>query len=797
MSLAGISGPFAWRELKPPVGADRPPPVQCRLVMAVVTGAALAASVFAAIWTPAIAGHEVGFYPSYYPHEIRLETLEPARAAKLFAEKTLHAYIGAVPGDVERLPDDVKAVESLGSFVVLGFNPDSPVFGSRESRCAAARGILGALRSGGTDFVFHPHPVTPYHADYLQHLDRIENAKAALEAESPMRTDLKIRAKGQHAEAMVRARWGLATEDWDVSLEDVAVNDLIAEAGVQFNAWLGPPWIKEGWFQAYRLLAPAIADAAVKEAVDSLYFRLVRGDYLDLAERVTLERRLLAALGRGCGRMVVGYTVNREFYSEDFSAGVENIGYDSQTGMNTPVFIRTVKLKDYPWNGELNLGIHEEPEAAWNPVAGFTDAPGRLIWSTVGDPALLPMPYSASWIPNRLDFTLTRMQGQSGGIRVHADSVLPEAGSGALHPVADPTFASTKLVYTVTASPFLDGTDTEVADLLYAFALAYRWGVRSDPDDGAFEPRLAAAVADIRDRLAGIRTLRVEQAINRIAPDVQVFQNRPVLEIYLRDTPGDSRQVAALAPPWSSVPWHLMALMEEAVLRGYAAFSQAESARRGVPWLDLVRDASLQTRLRTLIGDFEAAGYRPAALHDLVSEDDARTRWRALREFAEKNGHLLVTNGPYRLKKWRLGLVVLGAVREMTYPMGFGTFDRYVLPLHAVVREVTREAGHISVQAEVEKTFKVGRSYQTETVPLSRKTARGIYGALVVSRYLLIGPDGAVVRADQMDWQDDGRFDVALPEDLPPGRYTVLVAVYLDGNSLLPSTGMLQFESGG
>ncbi len=102
--------------------------------MAVVTGAALAASVFAASWTPAIAGHEVGFYPSYYPHEIRLETLEPARAATLFAEKTLHAYIGAVPGDAERLPDDVQAVASLGSFVVLGFNPDSPVFGSGEDR---------------------------------------------------------------------------------------------------------------------------------------------------------------------------------------------------------------------------------------------------------------------------------------------------------------------------------------------------------------------------------------------------------------------------------------------------------------------------------------------------------------------------------------------------------------------------------------------------------------------------------------------------------------------------------------
>ena len=63
-----------------------------------------------------------------------------------------------------------------------------------------------------------------------------------------------------------------------------------------------------------------------------------------------------------------------------------------------------------------------------------------------------------------------------------------------------------------------------------------------------------------------------------------------MLEVYLRDAPGDERQVAALAPPWSTVPWHLLVLMEEAVIRGHAAFSEEEAARRRVPWLDLVRD---------------------------------------------------------------------------------------------------------------------------------------------------------------------------------------------------------------
>jgi hypothetical protein len=37
-----------------------------------------------------------------------------------------------------------------------------------------------------------------------------------------------------------------------------------------------------------------------------------------------------------------------------------------------------------------------------------------------------------------------------------------------------------------------------------------------------------------------------------------------------------------MAPPWSTLPWTLLVLMEEAVERGWAAFSVEEARRRGV-----------------------------------------------------------------------------------------------------------------------------------------------------------------------------------------------------------------------
>lgn len=199
------------------------------------------------------------------------------------------------------------------------------------------------------------------------------------------------------------------------------------------------------------------------------------------------------------------------------------------------------------------------------------------------------------------------------------DAMIPEARTGALRPVGKWKFSSAKVIYRVLASRFHDGTEMEVPDLLYPYVLAYRWGVKASQDDNTFDPAIEAATALIRERLVGVRVVRVERTINEIAPDIKVPLQIPVVEVYVNYVSSDSLQVAALAPPWSAVPWHLLVLMEEAVKRGFAAFSNQEAKRRGVGWLDLARDHALQERLMELVEEFERQGYRPAALKDLVS----------------------------------------------------------------------------------------------------------------------------------------------------------------------------------
>jgi hypothetical protein len=346
-------------------------------------------------------GHELPVYPSYYPHEIAIETMPSEHAADLLRDAKLQAYLGAEPRFPGAVPASIRAVESLGSFVIVRINPERMAKDGR-SACAVVEAIVRDM-AGKDGFVFHPYPVTPWHGDYLYHVDRAEAEKTRLlsaPAASPPR-NLMVRAGGTLA-SLVRPEWQAKGVDWDAAVEEVGAAELVAASTTSINGWLGPPWVKSGWFHAERILADATDDAEATHRTEVMSQRLETGDYRDAVERVNLERELVAELSGGCRKRVAGYTVKRQYFSAEFTNGIENIGFDSIEGLNSPIFIRTVKLKDFPWNGWLMLGIDAQPDAAWNPIAGFTDGFGQLLWSAIGDPALFSAPYDSSWMLNRI-----------------------------------------------------------------------------------------------------------------------------------------------------------------------------------------------------------------------------------------------------------------------------------------------------------------------------------------------------------------------------------------------------------
>jgi hypothetical protein len=658
------------------------------------------------------AGHEFPFYPSFYPQEITVEALDARSAAQRLADGTLHAYAG---GDIAATADRKKigSVTSLGGYLVASFDRGAPGLAQRSARCAAALGLKDSL---GDRVVWHPYPVTPFHADYLHHADRAEVARAAVAAQKSAR----LPAGGK--------------------LEVIEVAALAAQASARYNGWSGPPWIRQGWFHAYLLLAPAMTDSAGRARVEDTVRRLTHGDYRSLEERVNLERSLVAQLQHGCERVVLGYTERREHYGKEYSQGVENVGYDALQGIASAIFPRTVKLRDFPWNGWLYTAVPAAPAAAWNPVAGgFGDAFGRLVWWALADPAFLPSPHGGGWIENRVSVSAAK---SGPALAVPEDALLPEPGSGRLLPVGRGKTAASQLVYRVRNSAFHDGTPMSVADLLYAYAFAAAWS--SGP---AADPGVAQATALARERLKGVRVLRVETETLASGEDKLTYEV-PVIEVYLDS--GSGGDAATAAPPWSTLPWHLLALFEEGARRGYFRLSE----------FDPVRNATLVGQLAGLARELEERAYVPRALARYVSADEARARYRRLREFHAAHGHWLVTNGPYLLDRWDGTTARLRAFRDLSYPKGLGSFNDYAVPLKAYVTRIEQRDYGAEVHTETEWLERLGRDVRIVRGTFAAKLAERITGAgtlpAPVCHYLLIGPDGAVASAGAARAGDTG-----------------------------------------
>jgi hypothetical protein len=714
---------------------------------------------------PGETGHEFPFYPSFYPQEITLEVLDPAQAPARFADGSLHAYAGGDAFSRGPAPANVGTVESLGAYVVITLNPQAPFFSDRGDRCRAARAARESLVPGG--WLRHPYPVTPYHGDFLAHADLARAAQAPASPNDRWRgAPLRIRAGSAEAARLLPPGAAGTGAAWDVSVDMVLVSDLWAPWARPTHAGGGAPWIEAGWFHAVLLQAGAMADPDARRHADAMRRRLVDGAHAGTVERLDLERRLVALLGTGCERTVAGFTLRREHVNLEYSGGVENVAHDALSGLRSAVFPRTVKLKDFPWNGWLTVGLPGAPTAAWNPVAGFTDPTGRLLWQTVADPAFFPSPTGGSWVPNRV----SPAAAVAGPVTVDPGALVPEAGTGLLRKAGAGRTAAARIEYRVLASHFHDGTRLTVPDLLYAVSLAYRTA----------DPGVGAATAALRDNLVALRPLRVETDVLAFGEDKLTYEV-PVVEVYLR-APAGLPGLEVLAPPWTSVPWHLLVLMEEAVGRGLAAFSREEAERGGRPWLDLVRDARLVDSLARLVDDLARRGHVPPPLAGLVTADEARARYTALRAFYDAHRHFLVTNGPYRLHRWTPTTTVLQVFRDLTYPRGVGSFNRFAIPLQARVTQAEVDGARLRIRAEVERVERFGREYRIVREPFVRRVSEQDRRSLPVCHYVVVGPDGAVVAAGTVLADAASTFSVDLPRRGAPGRHTVLVALVLDDN---------------
>jgi len=374
--------------------------------------------------------------------------------------------------------------------------------------------------------------------------------------------------------------------------------------------------------------------------------------------------------------------------------------------------------------------------------------------------------------------------------------VIPELATGRLLPIGPGHAARLKLTYRLLGSAFQDGTAMTEADLLYAYMFAYRWGVRG-ADDAHYDPAVDAATAALRARLLAVRPGGVD-AVSKSFRVGDVNFSRPlfIVDVYADMTPGDAEQDAVFAPPWSTLPWHLMVLMEEAVGRGWAAFSQPEAARRGVEWLDLVRSPRLNEKLAALVEAFARDGFRPDILQSLASVEEARQRWAALATFYKSYGHFLVTNGPYRLKSWSGDSATLEVFRDLSYPLGVGSYDAYAVPRRGFVTKIERVTGGLRLSADIETVMKFMRDYQIVRTPLSQVDVPTRTRAAPECRYVVADMAGRIILTGAVQPGPEMNFAIDLAGKLPAGRYAVMAEIVVNGNAMNPEIAKIPVTIG-
>ena len=150
--------------------------------------------------------------------------------------------------------------------------------------------------------------------------------------------------------------------------------------------------------------------------------------------------------------------------------------------------------------------------------------------------------------------------------------------------------------------------------------------------------------------------------------------------------------------------------------------------------------------------------------------------------FHKAHGHFLVTNGPYKLKSWSADGVTLEAFRDLTYPLGVGSYDAYAIPRRGFVTGSEWNGDRLVLSGDIEIVDKFQRSYRLVRTPLKSVPAEVLRRAAPECRYIVTDESHRVVLSEVASPGADANFHIDFKGRLPPGRYTLGAVIAVNGN---------------
>jgi peptide/nickel transport system substrate-binding protein len=471
-------------------------------------------------------------------------------------------------------------------------------------------------------------------------------------------------------------RWSFYTEGWGGRSAFVKYDPV--GLGQMYSPWFSNmPGFNDPSYWNYQ-----------NEYMDTLTQKIYTGNFSSAEERIDLFRKATAEGVKESVRIFLASKIDQYVVNDRIDGVINDFGAGVPTRF-TPINARSD-------SESLTIGVKQIYQGAWNPIMGLSDIYSRQIWDTLYDPSVFKHPYTGDTIPIRTNFVV-ETAGPDAKLDVAEDAIIWDPVSQQWKQVEAGTQATSKVTFDLTFSKWHHGMQMDINDVLYSLYFTLDWGTEQQENDKTFDTEYTPRAAQTVQTLIGVKQV-----------------DEDTIEVYVDYWHFDKSQIADWASLWSSVPWELMAAMEQAVIDGKVSFSRSGAVSKSVNWLSLIvpNDAEI---IRNNLQGFKDSGNIPKALENFNLDNSYfNSRYDAAIKWIEENNHAVISNGPFYLKSYspESRTIIINAFADESYPFGAGywhDFEKIKFPkiVRVDVPDVIKKGTPISIPVYTQDATKI------------------------------------------------------------------------------------------
>lgn len=490
-------------------------------------------------------------------------------------------------------------------------------------------------------------------------------------------------------------KWSLYTEGWGRS---AFVRYDSVGLGQMYSPWFSSmPGFNDPTYWNYQ-----------NDELDKLTQKIYTGDFETSEKRSDIIQK---AIEDGVNESVRIFVASK---IDQYVANKKVSGIVNDFGAGVPSRFTPINAKSD--HNELNIGVKQIYQGAWNPVMGLTDSYSRHIWGIISDPATFKHPFTGETFPVRAEWQV-ETAGPNDKLSVPKDAKMWNPSLQRWEEVGEGTLATSKVTFHYKFSNWHNGEKMDMRDVLHSLYFTIEWGTQTDENDKTFDTEFTPRAA---------QSIQTIIAVNQIDEDT--------IEVYVNYWHFDEGEIADWAVLWSSVPWEITSAMEKAVIDGKVSFSRSGATNKNVNWLSLIipNDANL---IKNYLREFKDSKFIPPSLKEEGQNIEYfQKRYDSSIKWIDEKNHAVISNGPFYLESYspESRTIKVVAFNDSSYPFKIGEWSKFEKAEFPSIKKVQmkkimQKGDELSVAVNVENSDSIlyfltnseGKKIKSETLEVT------------------------------------------------------------------------------